>query len=322
VSLQLRSVTVRYGTIDAVTDVDLEVASGERLAVMGPSGAGKSSLLRVIAGLEALVEGSITLDGVDIGALPAHRRSVGMMFQDYALFPHLSVADNVEFGLRMAGVDAATRTLRSEQLLETVGLDGYGHRPTTSLSGGERQRVALARTLAPRPSVVLLDEPLGSVDQILKDGLISEMRDILTDLGITSIYVTHDRYEAETFASRVAIMRAGRVMRVGTPAEIWDDPGTTFVARFMGHRNVVRGSVLGAEAACVLVMPSAITIDPSGGYEATVRGSTFRDGAHRADVVLGGDTIEIETHRPLAEGETVTLAIDETGLRELIVDEI
>jgi ABC-type Fe3+/spermidine/putrescine transport system ATPase subunit len=321
-SVSLSGITVTYGGTTAVDAVSLEVTRSERLAIMGPSGAGKSTLLRALAGLIPVSGGSIEVDGSDISVLPTHRRPVGLMFQDYALVPHMTVAENVAFGLRMAGVDAPSRSGRVAELLGMVDLSGYGDRSPSSLSGGERQRVALARTLAPEPSVVLLDEPLGSVDQVLKDDLIVQMRDILSSLGMTSIYVTHDRYEAETFASRIAIMRAGHIVRVGTPADIWDEPHTEFVARFMGHRNLVEGRSVGRQEPRVLILPSAISIDPAGAVQGVVRSSSFRDGAHRSEVQVDGGVVEVESDEPLAVGLTIDLAIDPDGLRAVAVDEV
>ena len=318
----LSHVSVSYGSETAVDDVTLDITSGERFAIMGPSGAGKSTLLRAIAGLEPLASGSISVAGRVISDLPTHQRSVGLMFQDYALFPHMTVGHNVAYGLRMAGVPPADRTRIVGELLHTIDLDGYADRPVATLSGGERQRVALARTLAPQPSLVMLDEPLGSVDQLLKDDLIIQMRDILGVVGATSIYVTHDRTEAESFADRIAIMRSGLLVRVGTPADVWDDPRTVFVARFMGHRSIVDGGRIGAEPGPTLIHTDAITIGHDGSIPGVVRSSSFRDGAYRSDIDLAGGIVEVSTRHALEVGSPIGLSIDPAGVRPLLVDEV
>ncbi|MGI9642726.1 MAG: ABC transporter ATP-binding protein, partial [Acidimicrobiia bacterium] len=216
-SLQISNLSVTYGNHAALADVNLDVAQGERFAVMGPSGAGKSTLLRVLAGLEEPTTGTVVVNDEDVTSTPAHERPVGLMFQDNALFPHMSVLDNVAYGLRMQGMSKELRAERAEALLDLVSLAGFEDRNPTSLSGGEQQRVALARTLAPGPSLVLFDEPLGAIDQTLKDDLLVELMSIVREVGTTSVYVTHDRIEAETFAEHMAILRAGRVVAEGTP---------------------------------------------------------------------------------------------------------
>jgi thiamine transport system ATP-binding protein len=324
-SLDVDHVTVTMDSTVVVDDVELVIHPGERFAIMGPSGAGKSTLLRVIAGLENASAGSITLDGVSIDTLPAHRRGVGLMFQDFALFAHLSVGDNVAYGPKIAGMRETGRAALVAELLEIVGLEGFDERSISSLSGGERQRVALARTLAPEPRVVLLDEPLGSVDQVLKDDLIREIGSILSERRVTSVYVTHDRHEAEAFADRVAIMRDGRIVRIGTPADVWDDPQTTFVARFMGHRSIIDAARVGQPPGVVLVHRSGVTIAARGDIEGVVRSTRFRDGTHRADVALAGgdgrDVIQVESVEALTPGTPVRLRIDPPGIRRLVVDD-
>lgn len=318
----LSHLTVTYGDERAVDDVTLDIADGERFAIMGPSGAGKSTLLRAIAGLEPLASGSISIDGRVISERPTHQRSVGLMFQDYALFPHLTVGQNVAYGPRMAGTPPADRTRIVDELLQMIDLEGYADRPVATLSGGERQRVALARTLAPQPSLVMLDEPLGSVDQLLKDDLIVQMRDILAAVRATSIYVTHDRTEAESFADRIAIMRSGVLVRVGTPAAVWDDPHTVFVARFMGHRSIVDGASIGGEAVPTLIHADAISIDRGGDIHGVVRSSSFREGGFRSDIGVAGGIVEVSTPHPIEVGTPVGLRVDPEGTRPLLVDEI
>ena len=224
-----------------VRDVSLDVAPGETLAVIGPSGCGKTTLLRLVAGLERPSRGAIRFDNEEITAVPAHRRGFGMMFQDFALFPHLDVAGNVGYGLRHRHGSKHDRAARVRALLELVGLAGYGPRSVETLSGGERQRVALARALAPEPRLLMLDEPLGSLDRGLKERLLVELKGILGKLRIPAIYVTHDQYEAFAIADRMAIMRAGEVVRTGEPRAVYEDPRTEFVARFLGLENIVDG---------------------------------------------------------------------------------
>ena len=236
--LVLNHVSARHGRNDDETlhDISLDVTAGEVIGVLGSSGSGKTTLLRVIAGLHVASEGSVILDGVDITTTPTHLRGVGLMFQEHALFPHLTVSDNVAFGLRMAKVSNPDRSLRVAEVLELVGLAGFGARDVSSLSGGERQRVALARTLAPSPRLLLLDEPMGSLDRILRDRLVSELRELIVDLGLTALYVTHDRSEAFALADRIAVLDEGAVVQIDTPAVLDACPTTEHVARLLGHR--------------------------------------------------------------------------------------
>jgi len=236
--LALNHVSARYGRNDDETlrDVALEVAAGEVIGVLGSSGSGKTTLLRVIAGLHLASEGSIILDGIDITTTPTHLRGVGLMFQEHALFPHLNVTDNVAFGLRMAKVPNPDRSIRVAEVLELVGLAGFGARDVSSLSGGERQRVALARTLAPSPRVLLLDEPMGSLDRVLRDRLVTELRELIVGLGLTALYVTHDRSEAFALADRIAVLDEGSVVQLNTPGVLEASPATEHVARLLGHR--------------------------------------------------------------------------------------
>ncbi|CAB4648562.1 MAG: ATP-binding cassette domain-containing protein [Actinobacteria bacterium] len=236
--LVLNHVSARHGRNDDETlhDISLDVTAGEVIGVLGSSGSGKTTLLRVIAGLHVASEGSVVLDGIDITTTPTHLRGVGLMFQEHALFPHLTVSDNVAFGLRMAKVSNPDRSIRVAEVLELVGLAGFGSRDVSSLSGGERQRVALARTLAPSPRLLLLDEPMGSLDRILRDRLVSELRELIVDLGLTALYVTHDRSEAFALADRIAVLDEGAVVQIDTPAALDACPTTEHVARLLGHR--------------------------------------------------------------------------------------
>jgi thiamine transport system ATP-binding protein len=209
--LELEGVVVVHGALRAVDGIDLAVADGEVVALLGPSGSGKTTLLRAVAGFEPLQAGRVLVRGTDLAGVPPHRRGVGLMFQDHALFPHRDVGSNVAFGLRMRGDDRAAVVARVGEMLDLVGLGGFERRPVDSLSGGEQQRVALARALAPAPDVLLLDEPLGSLDRALRERLVAEIRRLLVDLRITSVFVTHDQGEAFAVADRVATLAAGRL---------------------------------------------------------------------------------------------------------------
>lgn len=247
--LHIQGLKAAYAATDVLRGIDLDVPAGQLLCVLGPSGGGKTTLLRVIAGLEEPRAGQVELDGRDLAGLPAHQRDVGLMFQDYALFPHRDVGENVAFGLRMRGQTTASANARVGELLELVGLPGADRRPVTQLSGGEQQRVALARALAPRPRLLMLDEPMGSLDRALRERLPEELRGIFAELGLTVIYVTHDQDEALTVADRVVLLDAGRLVADGTPEELWTHPPTAWAARFLGFRNIAAARVLDGELA-------------------------------------------------------------------------
>ena len=243
--LSLRGLRVVYrGTrgaarVTAVDGVDLDVSRGETVALLGPSGCGKSSLLRAVAGLEDLAGGTIAWDGRDVVRVPVHKRGFGLMFQDGQLFPFRDVAGNVAYGL--TGLPRRERRPRVEEMLELVGLPGYGPRDIATLSGGQAQRVALARSLAPRPRLLLLDEPLSALDRALREQLAVDLREILAGQGTTALYVTHDHGEARVVADRVGVMDAGRLLRLDAPEALWADPGDETVARFLGLQGAVAG---------------------------------------------------------------------------------
>ncbi|MFH8772831.1 ABC transporter ATP-binding protein [Streptomyces sp. NPDC085866] len=241
--LSLAAATVRFGGRPVLDAVDLDVAEHEVVCVLGPSGSGKSTLLRAVAGLQPLDFGRVLLDGRDQAGVPAHRRGVGLMFQDHQLFPQRDVGGNVAFGLRMHGVSKGGRDAEVGQLLELVGLPGAAGRAVAGLSGGEQQRVALARALAPRPRLLMLDEPLGQLDRSLRERLVVELRELFGRLGTTVLAVTHDQGEAFALADRVVVMRDGRIAQSGTPLEVWERPADEFVARFLGFDNVVPATV-------------------------------------------------------------------------------
>ena len=241
--LEIEGLTLAYGDHVVVRDLTLRAAAGEVLCVLGPSGCGKSTLLRAVAGLQPPVAGTIRLDGHDLAGVRPDRRGVGLMFQDHALFPHRSVGDNVGFGPRMHGLPPDETARRVTEALRLVGLTGMEDRRITALSGGERQRVALARGIAPRPRLLMLDEPLGSLDRELQSRLLAELPEVFAELGITVLYVTHDQQEALSLADRVAVMRAGRIEQLGTPDQLWRGPRTAFVARFLGLHHVLEVEV-------------------------------------------------------------------------------
>jgi thiamine transport system ATP-binding protein len=329
--LEMVGAAVRFGATDALAGVDLEAAPGEILVILGPSGSGKSTLLRGIAGLQHLDAGRVILDGDDVTDLAPHRRDVGLMFQDHALFPHLDVRANVAFGLRMHRWkrDAAYR--RVSELLELVGLPSVGHRRIQTLSGGEQQRVALARALAPQPRLLLLDEPLGALDRPLRERLVLELRQLFAQLGVTVIAVTHDQAEAFALADRLVVMDGGRVLQTGAPSELWSRPATARVASLLGFTNVAAASSrngrlitpwgdLGAadsSVGAVLVRPDGIRIDPAGAMEATVLATRFAGASTllRVDVSDAPDLdLQVGAGDVPCVGASVRLSIDPSAV--------
>ncbi|GAB4446538.1 MAG: putrescine ABC transporter ATP-binding subunit PotG [Anaerolineales bacterium] len=241
--LELRHIFKTYEGKPLLTDISFTVHTGETVCLLGASGSGKSTLLRIIAGLEAPNSGSILFNGMDLASTPPHLRDFGLVFQDYALFPHLNVNENVAFGLRMRRLPPDEIAERVTGSLELVNLGEFGGRRVTDLSGGEQQRVALARALAIRPRLLMFDEPLGALDKKLKDGLLEELRAILHRTQIPAIYVTHDQEEAFTIADRLLILHEGRILREGTPAEVWANPQSAYAAEFLGVGKVFEGEV-------------------------------------------------------------------------------
>src|SRR3954466_11732119 len=246
--LSLQDATVRFGGRAVLDAVGLDVAEHEIVCVLGPSGSGKSTLLRVVAGLQPLDEGRVLLDGRDQGGVPAHKRGVGLMFQDHQLFPQRDVGANVAFGLRMRGAARSQQDDRVRELLDLVGLPGAARRAVGALSGGEQQRGALAPPLAPRPRLLMLDEPLGQLDRSLRERLVVELRELFGRLGTTVLAVTHDQGEAFALADRVVVMRDGRIAQTGTPLEVWQRPADEFVARFLAFDTIADAGVTGAVA--------------------------------------------------------------------------
>jgi spermidine/putrescine transport system ATP-binding protein len=239
----LNSVTKRFGDLTAVDAIDLEVEEGEFFTMLGPSGCGKTTTLRMVAGFEEVTDGRLAIDDVDMQGIPPHKRPTNTVFQSYALFPHLSVKENVAFGLRRKGVDRSEIDHRVREELERVGLAAEANRRPAQLSGGMQQRVALARALVNFPRVLLLDEPLGALDLKLRKGLQVELKKIQREVGITFVYVTHDQEEALTMSDRIAVMNKGRIEQIGDPEDVYDRPTTTFVAGFIGVSNLMPGTV-------------------------------------------------------------------------------
>ncbi|MEU3531034.1 ABC transporter ATP-binding protein [Streptomyces murinus] len=329
--LSLQGATVRFGGRPVLDAVDLEVAEHQVVCVLGPSGSGKSTLLRAVAGLQPLDAGWVSLAGRDQGGVPAHQRGVGLMFQDHQLFPQRDVGANVAFGLRMHGVAKDERDARVAELLELVGLPGAARRAVAALSGGEQQRVALARALAPRPRLLMLDEPLGQLDRSLRERLVVELRELFGRLGTTVLAVTHDQGEAFALADRVVVMRDGRIAQSGAPLDVWRRPADAFVARFLGFENVVPATVAGTVAdspwgklpvpqdapqgaRTLLVRPAGVRLVPADtGLTCTVVARTFK-GTHVAVHLQPEDGPRLEAACALRDapesGDTVGAEFD------------
>ena len=242
--LEVQQIFKSYEGKPLLNDISFKVDTGETVCLLGASGSGKSTLLRIISGLEDADSGRVLFNGVDLSSRPAHLRDFGLVFQDYALFPHLNVNENVAFGLKMRRLPPDETRERVANSLEMVNLSAFGNRAVTDLSGGEQQRVALARALATRPRLLMFDEPLGALDRTLREDLLDELRSILHHTDIPAIYVTHDQEEAFAIADRVLILQDGRIVREGTPADVWADPGSAFVAGFLGLGNIMEGTYL------------------------------------------------------------------------------
>jgi putative spermidine/putrescine transport system ATP-binding protein len=304
--LGLEKITKRFGTLTAVDEVSLQVPHGTFVCMLGPSGCGKTTLLRMIAGLEEPSGGRILLDGEDITGVPTHKRDFGMVFQSLALFPHLSVADNIAYSLRIRGTARAEQARRVEELLSLVHLPDAGARPVAQLSGGQRQRVAIARALALSPRLFLLDEPLSALDAKLREAMQVELRQLQQKLGITTIVVTHDQREAMTMADLVVVMGEGRIRQVAAPVEIYRNPADTFVADFIGSTNLLQVEADGAGRAMV-----------AGG---AVAGLKLPDGTRRAMVSIRPEDVCLTGPGDGTIDGEVTFVRDLGGTIEMYVD--
>jgi spermidine/putrescine ABC transporter ATP-binding subunit len=253
IDVRLDAVTKRFGAVTAVNGVSLEVQQGEVLALLGPSGCGKTTTLRVIAGFEEPDAGTVEIRGRVVNRVPPHRRNLGMVFQQYALFPHMSVFDNVAFGLRMRGVKRAEVPRLVDEAMALVRLTGLSDRVPSQLSGGQQQRVALARAIVTKPAVLLLDEPLGALDKKLREQMQVEVRALQRTVGITTVFVTHDQEEALTLSDRIGVMEHGEIVQIGTPTEIYERPRSRFVSDFIGVSNILEGKVVGREAGALVL---------------------------------------------------------------------
>jgi spermidine/putrescine transport system ATP-binding protein len=319
--------TKDLGVVNALNTVDLAIRDNEFFTLLGPSGCGKTTLLRLIAGFESATAGAIAIAGLDVAALPPQKRPVNTVFQNYALFPHMSVAENVAFGLQMLKVPADAIKTRVAEALEMVRLGGFAERRPSQLSGGQQQRVALARALAPKPRVMLLDEPLSALDLKLRKEMQGELKRLQQETGITFVLVTHDQEEALAMSDRIAVMRGGHVLQVGEPREIYHNPGSRFVADFIGESNLLPGAMLGRDPdVAVSVRPEQIAIAPAargrpGRIQGEIASVTFIGLDTLYEIVLpDGSRLRTRTREevPLAEGQEVAIDWPDSVERELL----
>ncbi|MBE0555220.1 MAG: ABC transporter ATP-binding protein [Rhodobacteraceae bacterium] len=319
-AVEFQSVSRHFGPVKAVDSVDLTIAEGAFFAMLGPSGSGKTTCLRLISGFETPTGGAIRIFGEDVSATPPHLRNVNTVFQDYALFPHMNVRDNVAYGLMVKGMGRAARLARAEEMLALVKLDGYGDRKPAQLSGGQRQRVALARALVNEPRVLLLDEPLGALDLKLREAMQDELKALQHRLGITFIFVTHDQHEALSMADSLAVFNEGRIAQIGTPAEIYDRPATRFVADFVGSSNVLPPDLtraLGGPAQWASLRPENTRLAASGPVTGTVTALRYLGSGTRVVLDLGGTEVAalLPAGQPLPEpGAALSIAFDPAAL--------
>ncbi|ODQ90569.1 ABC transporter ATP-binding protein [Mycolicibacterium flavescens] len=315
--MEIDHVTKRFGDYVAVADADFSIASGEFFSMLGPSGCGKTTTLRMIAGFESPTDGAIRLEGVDVSRVPPHKRNVNTVFQHYALFPHMSVWDNVAYGPRSKKLDKAhgkgTIRKRVDELLEIVRLSDFAERRPSQLSGGQQQRVALARALVNYPSALLLDEPLGALDLKLRHAMQFELKRIQREVGITFVYVTHDQEEALTMSDRIAVMNAGNVDQIGTPTEIYDRPSTVFVASFIGQANLWAGTQTGRtnrDFVEVEVLGTTIKARPGD--------TTIEPGGH-ATLMVRPERVRVSTDAPTGDVATVRATVTDLTFQGPVV---
>jgi iron(III) transport system ATP-binding protein len=339
--VRLQGIGKRYGSVQAVKPLDLVIEGGTLVTLLGPSGCGKTTLLRMIAGLEQSTEGKLFIGGKDVTLLSAGERNVSMVFQSYALFPHMTVLDNVAYGLISSGMKKAEAHAKAEEALSTVGLKGFGVRLPSEMSGGQQQRVAVARALVLEPDVLLFDEPLSNLDARLRRSMREEIRALQQRLGVTVVYVTHDQSEAMAVSDKIVVMRNAEIAQAGSPSELYGRPDTVFVASFMGEANTVKGQIesvkgdiatvslagatlklpchgLGAGEANVVIRPEAVKVGPSGkGVEGTVKKSTYM-GAHTEYTIATplGDLFVIAPDRLTRKmpGDAVGLTFSDDGV--------
>jgi putative spermidine/putrescine transport system ATP-binding protein len=343
-AVQLVGITKRFGDVVAVDSVDLHIEDGEFFSLLGPSGSGKTTVLRMIAGFELPTAGAVLLAGSDVTTLPPYDRDLNTVFQDYALFPHMDVQTNVEYGLKVKGIGRAQRRRAAGEMLDAVRLTGFGRRKPSQLSGGQRQRVALARALVNRPKVLLLDEPLGALDLKLREEMQVELKAIQRDVGITFVFVTHDQGEALSMSNRIAVFNSGRVEQVAAPREIYDAPTTSFVATFVGTSNVLSveqsRQLLGVNAAHAL-RPERIRVGgPAAAPDEVAVDAVVRDVQYlgsdcrvRADLASGdqllatvssdaANTLAVGAHVQLAWARSAAFVVADTGTALDVADDV
>ncbi|WP_435140317.1 ABC transporter ATP-binding protein [Pseudopelagicola sp. nBUS_19] len=324
-AVSFQAVSRHFGQVRAVDNVSIDIAEGEFFAMLGPSGSGKTTCLRLIAGFERPTSGQVRIFDKDISQTPPYRRPVNTVFQDYALFPHLNVRDNVAYGLKIAGAGKAERHTAADKALNMVALPQMGSRKASELSGGQRQRVALARALVNKPRVLLLDEPLGALDLKLREQMQSELKSLQRQLGITFVFVTHDQGEALSMADRVAVFNEGRIQQVGTPKDIYDSPKTPFVADFVGSSNVLPANVverLTGKLKTASLRPESVRLS-QGGVDGKVLSSAFLGATTRLEIAIEGAVISALLTKDVEvpkQGETVSLVWDADALHMMDAD--
>lgn len=337
VAVELNDLTRVYGSRRALDGLTLRVEPGELVALLGPSGCGKTTALRIVAGLDTATSGTVSVDGRDVSRVPANKRDMGMVFQAYSLFPHLTVLDNVAFGLKMRGASKRERLSRAAEMLDLVGLSAHTDKYASELSGGQQQRVALARALAIAPRVLLLDEPLSALDAIVRSQLRDEIRRVQLEVGTTMLFVTHDQEEALAVADRVGVMNQGRLEQVAAPADLYANPATPFVAEFVGLNNKVRATVSNGTAQLLgtslptlpgsvasgpglaMVRPESVTVTADAAGTSTVSSVAFLGAISRVYAAMGDGTVICAqmgspAARHLAPGDSVSVGVESDGV--------